>query len=440
MHLQGTARKWFQVYIVGKNSLEWLEFCKQFTARFGSWEQELLYNKFKQLHQATTVDLYFDEFEKCKEQLRGRMPELTEEYFVESFIGGLQDQIRDTVRMLAPSSIDQAYRQAKQYVASGKTAREETKETKLTGQAGGSDRSAKLANIQEITSRNSRLSNVIRLTSQEADRRIKEGFCPYCMDKDGINHHCTQPCLFMLKKEENEEGLETLGSGQRCVREKSDMEVEDNEQMEVSVHAIEGLHHNKTITLTGRRGKHQFSILIDGGSTHSFLDEHTAGKLKCELVQTQPLKVQVANGNQLESQYESAGFTWKVGKHEFTFPVRTLPRGSYDLVLGVDWLGSLGLVTFDYKRLILQFLYKGQEVVLQGNSQPLKPRIQQMTAKAFVRSCQRQGHGFLYMINEVCQAPGLLHSAQGLSADGSAENEELPNLLLEYEDIFKAPT
>ena len=264
MHLQGTARKWFQVYIVGKNSLEWLEFCKQFTARFGSWEQELLYNKFKQLHQATTVDLYFDEFEKCKEQLRGRMPELTEEYFVESFIGGLQDQIRDTVRMLAPSSIDQAYRQAKQYVASGKTAREETKETKLTGQAGGSDRSAKLANIQEITSRNSRLSNVIRLTPQEADRRIKEGFCPYCMDKDGINHHCTQPCLFMLKKEENEEGLETLGSGQRCVPEKSDMEVEDNEQMEVSVHAIEGLHHNKTITLTGRRGKHQFSILIDG--------------------------------------------------------------------------------------------------------------------------------------------------------------------------------
>ena len=264
MHLQGTARKWFQVYIVGKNSLEWLEFCKQFTARFGSWEQELLYNKFKQLHQATTVDLYFDEFEKCKEQLRGRMPELTEEYFVESFIGGLQDQIRDTVRMLAPSSIDQAYRQSKQYVASGKTAREETKETKLTGQAGGSDRSAKLANIQEITSRNSRFSNVIRLTPQEVDRRIKEGFCPYCMDKDGVNHHCTQPCLFMLKKEENEEGLETLGSGQRCVPEKSDMEVEDNEQMEVSVHAIEGLHHNKTITLTGRRGKHQFSILIDG--------------------------------------------------------------------------------------------------------------------------------------------------------------------------------
>lgn len=56
MHLQGTSRKWFQIYTVGKNSMEWLEFCKQFTARFGSWEQELLYNNFNKLQQTTRVD------------------------------------------------------------------------------------------------------------------------------------------------------------------------------------------------------------------------------------------------------------------------------------------------------------------------------------------------------------------------------------------------
>lgn len=40
--------------------------------------------------------------------------------------------------------------------------------------------------------------------------------------------------------------------------------------MEVSVHAIEGYHNNKTITLTGNKGKQQFSILVDGGSTQFF--------------------------------------------------------------------------------------------------------------------------------------------------------------------------
>lgn len=48
------------------------------------------------------------------------------------------------------------------------------------------------------------------------------------------------------------------------------------------------------------------------------------------------------------SQYECKDFKWKVGECEFQTPVRTLSLGSYDLVLGVDWLGSLGLVTFDY--------------------------------------------------------------------------------------------
>ena len=53
--------------------------------------------------------------------------------------------------------------------------------------------------------------------------------------------------------------------------------------MEVSIHAI-GVHSNRTITLTGIRGNKQFSILVDGGSTHSFLNEKTALKLKCEVV------------------------------------------------------------------------------------------------------------------------------------------------------------
>lgn len=106
--------------------------------------------------------------------------------------------------------------------------------------------------------------------------------------------------------------------------------------MEVSVHAIKGFHSNKTITLTGRRGKQQFEILIDGGSTHSFIDENIASKLKGELARTHPMKVQVANGNHLESKYECKDFRWKIGNHEFQTSVGTLSMGGYDLVLGVD--------------------------------------------------------------------------------------------------------
>lgn len=56
MHLEGTARKWFQVYTVDENSFVWSEFCKQFTAIFGEWEQEL-YDNFKQPQHDTTEEL-----------------------------------------------------------------------------------------------------------------------------------------------------------------------------------------------------------------------------------------------------------------------------------------------------------------------------------------------------------------------------------------------
>lgn len=57
MHMQGTARKWFQVYSEGNNNFVWSEFCKQFIARFGDWEQELLYDNFKQLQQDIAMEL-----------------------------------------------------------------------------------------------------------------------------------------------------------------------------------------------------------------------------------------------------------------------------------------------------------------------------------------------------------------------------------------------
>lgn len=124
MHLQGIARRWFQTYTIGGNKMEWTTFCKQFISRFGTREQETLYDNFKHLKQTTTIELYFDQFEKYQEQLKGRMPDLTEEYFVECFVGGLQDKIKETLKLLAPLTVDQAYRQAKKCVGTERIAKD----------------------------------------------------------------------------------------------------------------------------------------------------------------------------------------------------------------------------------------------------------------------------------------------------------------------------
>lgn len=150
------------------------------------------------------------------------------------------------------------------------------------------------------------------------------------------------------------------------------------------------------------------------------------------------MKVLVANGNHLLSGYECPDFKWKMGQQEFKTNVKTLPMGNYDLVLGVDWMGSLGPVTFDFKKLTLQFQNQGLPVVLQGNSQDKKPALQQMTANAFFRSCQRQRHGLMYVLYATSGTDPPT-SQTNETPNSGGENESLQELITKYGVIFQPP-
>ena len=71
---------------------------------------------------------------------------------------------------------------------------------------------------------------------------------------------------------------------------------EEEDIGEISIHALKGVANNKIIKVGGQVKDCNLMILIDSGSTHSFLDESMAKKLKCPLTGTPPLSVTVANG------------------------------------------------------------------------------------------------------------------------------------------------
>lgn len=104
-------------------------------------------------------------------------------------------------------------------------------------------------------------------------------------------------------------------------------------------------------------GKRPVSILIDGGSTHNFLDPKTAQRFRCTLEPTPPTIVSIANGSQLASDQQCTYFKRKMGDFYFKDTVRLLPLGGCDMVLEVQWLKKLGPTTFDYENLTIQFNY-----------------------------------------------------------------------------------
>ena len=104
---------------------------------------------------------------------------------------------------------------------------------------------------------------------------------------------------------------------------------------EISLHALKGITNNRIIKVEGKVKEGSLLILINSGSTHSFLDESTTKKLKCPLTSTLPLSVIVANGNQVLSNSACLGLMWEMQEEKFEANLKLLQLRGCD-VLGMD--------------------------------------------------------------------------------------------------------
>lgn len=87
------------------------------------------------------------------------------------------------------------------------------------------------------------------------------------------------------------------------------------------------------------------TILIDSGSTHSFIDPHTVKLLRLPVQPMRsPMRVRVANGQLMSCQFESPSFGWKMQDEQFHFKFRLMKIGGCDMILGMDWIDMVAPV------------------------------------------------------------------------------------------------
>nr|KYP76696.1 Transposon Ty3-I Gag-Pol polyprotein [Cajanus cajan] len=157
--------------------------------------------------------------------------------------------------------------------------------------------------------------------------------------------------------------------------------------------------------VTGLFKKKPLHILIDSGSTHNFLDVHLAKKLGCEISSMDPLSVTVADGARVQINSMVKGFSWLLHNAFFKSDMLLLPLGCCDMVLGIEWLITLGDITWNFEKLTMEFMVNGRRLVLRGTT----------------------GEGV------------LLHSLS-THADSIAVPNNIEKLLLDFEDVFQEPT
>lgn len=136
--------------------------------------------------------------------------------------------------------------------------------------------------------------------------------------------------------------------------------------------------------VTGSAKGKTIHILIDCGSTNNFLDYECAKKLGCKKEEKLPFNVTTASGS-LISKHKCKNFRWRMHGVEFCTDIMLLPLGGCNMVLGIQWLVTLGPILWDFSQLQMEFSHAGKKVMLRG----LSPNTVKLIAKKQAKKLQQ---------------------------------------------------
>ncbi|KAL5750258.1 hypothetical protein ACOSP7_024861 [Xanthoceras sorbifolium] len=134
---------------------------------------------------------------------------------------------------------------------------------------------------------------------------------------------------------------------------------------EISFHAMSGTTHPQTFRVNGRVKNKEIIILIDGGSTHNFVDQAVVTKFGLPIV----------NDRTFQCTWQCLGLSLTIQGYTDQTDFYILLVAACQAVLGVQWLETLGPIEMDYKYLTMTFNQMGKPYTLHGlrrtNLQPM---------------------------------------------------------------------
>ena len=144
---------------------------------------------------------------------------------------------------------------------------------------------------------------------------------------------------------------------------------EENNRPQASVSVVSEVAYYTTMKVRGYHEKRFIFVLLDTGSTHNFMDPKTAELLGVKVTHAGCSTVSVADGSQLGVRGKVDKFKWEFHGTKFQADFMIIPSGNSDVVLGVQWLITLGDITWNLKKLEMSFVTDNTRVRLHGIKQ-----------------------------------------------------------------------
>lgn len=125
------------------------------------------------------------------------------------------------------------------------------------------------------------------------------------------------------------------------------------------------------MNVEGEVNNKRLQLLIYSGSTHNFLYESMADKLGCRTEQVAPLKVLVANDNEMSCNRVCKNFQWCMQGQQFSANVFLVPLKNYHMIFffggGVQRRATLDDILWNFSKLTMKFVWVEELRELKGN-------------------------------------------------------------------------
>jgi predicted aspartyl protease len=95
-------------------------------------------------------------------------------------------------------------------------------------------------------------------------------------------------------------------------------------------------------------GDRQVVTLIDSGATSNFIASRLLDELQLKVVDTPAYVIEVGNGERVKNQGVYEGLEFQIQEVKFKQHFFIMELGGSEMVLGMDWLASLGNIEANF--------------------------------------------------------------------------------------------
>lgn len=202
----------------------------------------------------------------------------------------------------------------------------------------------------------------LKLSDAEYDYKRKNGLCFKCPERWSKAHVCKNKSLQVM--------VVNQGCEMELVEEEFFEASEGDERteiMELSLYSFLGWSSPTTTRIKGKIGKTSVVVLIDSGATHNFISPEIVKKARLQSTKGSKFTVMVGTGISVHGSGICKGVELQLQSVMITTNFIVLEPGSADVILGIQWLRTLGRCEVDWENQELSFMTKAGRVTLQGD-------------------------------------------------------------------------